>query len=240
MSLGVLRGVQAVAVGGFDQHHVGGCRHLRHRHQQVAHAADVTREQQRAAAMAHVDAAGAQQVAGGREAHVGRAQAQLAVARQRRELLERRLGLAHAVQRQSLVVPAAALLVGPAGVFLLQVGTVAQQHIAQVPRGGGRVDRALEALAAECGQVAAVVEVGVGEQHRVELHCGRSERSPVAFAQGFVALEQASIEQEALLAQGQQVARARDGVGGAEESEFHGAPRVCMAPDSSTCTAGPG
>ena len=104
----------------------------------------------------------------------------------------------------------------------------------------GRPDPAGEAVPDEHRQIAAVVQVGVGEQHGVELHGRRAERHPVAFAQGLEALEKAGIEQQSLLAHRQQMTRAGDGVGGAEEGEFHGAPRVCMAPDSSTCNVGPG
>jgi hypothetical protein len=198
--LRVLGWVQAVAVGGLDEHDVRRRRHLRRGHQQVAHAAHVAREQQRTRALAHVDGRGAQQVAAGREAHLGAAQRDAAIARHRDELLQRRLGLAHAVQRQRLLVAAGAVLVGAAGVFLLQVGAVAQQHVAEVTRGGGRVDRPVEALAAQCGQVAAVVQVGVGQQHGVELLggaaiAGRRERHPVALAQRLEALEQAGVQQ---------------------------------------------
>jgi hypothetical protein len=58
----------------------------------------------------------------------------------------------------------------------------------KIPRAGGGMHPAVEALARQHRQVAAVVQVGVGQDDGVDLAGHHRQRSPVAQAQLLVAL----------------------------------------------------
>ena len=58
------------------------------------------------------------------------------------------------LQRQCGEVLGKSLLVGPTGVFFLQVAAVAQHDVAKIIGGMGAVDLALETLFAQTGQIA--------------------------------------------------------------------------------------
>ena len=62
--------------------------------------------------------------------------------------------------------------------------------------GGGGVDRAAVALLDQVGQVAAVVDVGVREQHGVELRRVEAKIAVAFVGLGPAALEQAAFEQD--------------------------------------------
>jgi hypothetical protein len=91
-----------------------------------------------------------------------------------------------------------AVPVGEGGVFFLDVAAVGQQDAAQVPRAGGGMHPAVEAFAHQQWQVAAVVQVGVGQDDGVDLAGHHRQGSPVAQAQLLVALEQPAVDQEAV------------------------------------------
>ena len=59
-------------------------------------------------------------------------------------------------------------LVDELGVLLLDVRGVAQHHVAEALCRGRAVDGAAESLAHQRGQIAAVIDVGVGEHDRVD------------------------------------------------------------------------
>ena len=221
----VVGGVQPVAVGGFDQQHVHRAQRLRRRHQDVAAAAQVAREAQGFAAAPQRHGAGAQQVADRREGHVHVTHPAHPARRQRHQLGDGPLGVGLGVERQRLGMAREALPVGAAGVFFLQVGAVKQQHLGQIAGGRAGVDRPAKARLHQAGQPAAVVQVGVAEHHRVNGVRGHAQRRPVALAQHLPALEQAAVEQDALVAQRDEVAGTGDGIGGAEELDLHGGAR---------------
>ena len=120
------------------------------------------------------------------------------------------------------------MAVGKVGLFLLQVTGVGQQDGAQFRRGRRAVDRAGEALSCQQRQVAAVVQMGVGEDDGVDVGRWHWQGRPVAQAQRLVALEQAAIDQQALAAVGHQIFGAGDRVGRTEKLELHG-PNLAMA-----------
>ena len=90
------------------------------------------------------------------------------------------------------------MAVGKGGVLLLQVTTVGQDNGAQVARTGRRMDLAGKSLFDQQGQVAVVVQMGMGQQDRP--HCIRQhwQRRPVAQAQLLVAQKLAAVDQQAL------------------------------------------
>ncbi|MNR23952.1 hypothetical protein D3C85_1410050 [compost metagenome] len=114
-----------------------------------------------------------------------------------------------------------ALAVRIIGVFFRQVGAVWQQDSAQLRGAHGAVHAAAEAVAHQQGQIPAVVDVGMGQHHGVEL--GRIERQwiPVAQAQGLVSLEQATVDHDLVTAGIEQVLGAGDRIGRAEELQLH-------------------
>ena len=132
------------------------------------------------------------------------------------------LRVRHGVQGLHRLLPGApALLVGPLGVALLDVGGVPQHDAQQLARQAGAVDVAGEALLHQQGDAAGVVDVGVGHHHRVDV--------PGVEVQGLVvllipALLQSAVHQDLLAAALHTVAASGDGVGRAEKGQFHGAP----------------
>ena len=108
---------------------------------------------------------------------------------------------------------------GDLGLALLDARGVLQHDGDQVARRRGAVDRPREALADEIGQVAAVVDMGMAEQHRIDIR--RRERElPIAFVH-FLALpeHQPAIEQDACIGGFDEVHRAGDGLGGAVKGD---------------------
>ena len=180
--------------------------------------------------MAQAHRTRAEQVPGGREAGVDAAQAQRALGRHHHKTLDGSQRVGACVQRQRLDVLRVAVAVGAARVFLLQVGAVQQQHLGQVARGGGGVDGAFVSVFDEGGQVAAVVKMGVAQQHGVGLEHGWRRRRPVALAVHLEALEEAAVEQDALPADVDQMPRAGDAVGGTQKLNLH-APSSCSSPE---------
>jgi hypothetical protein len=81
--------------------------------------------------------------------------------------------------------------------FLLQVGGVLHHQARQLARGGGRHDLAAEPAPGQQRQTAAVIQVGMGEQHMIDLRGIEAERLGVLLLQFATALIQAAIDQDA-------------------------------------------
>src|SRR5207249_10956703 len=92
-------------------------------------------------------------------------------------------------------------LIDKLGVRFLNVGGVAEHGLAQVDGGRSRVNWPGKSVADECGQVSAVVDVGVGEHYRVD--GARVERQVAVAILGILAaaLVEAAIEQVAFARQ---------------------------------------
>jgi hypothetical protein len=102
------------------------------------------------------------------ERHPGQ-ELQRAIIAEAHELPEGPLRLLPAVEgldRRRVVLRALAVQV--LGVVRLDVRAVEEEDSAEVARGVGRVDRAVESILAERGDIAAVVDVGVGENETVD------------------------------------------------------------------------
>ncbi|HEV2440477.1 MAG TPA: hypothetical protein VGX97_10490 [bacterium] len=108
-----------------------------------------------------------------------------------------------------------------AGVLMLDLGAVLEHELGEITGRPRAVDRAAEAAAHEGRQVAAVVQVGVGEHHGVDAR--RVEREAAVDAGGLLAasLEQSAVEEEARPARLDQVHRAGDGAHRAGEGDPH-------------------
>ena len=106
-------------------------------------------------------------------------------------------GVGHGVERLGGAVAGEALLVGVAGLLLLQVRRVRQQQRGEVPRAGGGEDGPVVAGAHQARQPAGVIDVGVRQHHHVDRLRLHRQRRPVALAQLLGALEQAAVHQHA-------------------------------------------
>ena len=112
------------------------------------------------------------------------------------EMADAIFGVQLGVKRQRWCVLGEAMPVGKVGVFFLNMPTVGQQDIAQVAGARSSVNPTPETLAHQQGHVAAVVQVGMGQDDRIHFSCGQGQWVPVAQAQLFKSLEQTAIHQE--------------------------------------------
>ena len=103
-----------------------------------------------------------------------------------------------------------ALAVLPLGVALGMVARVREQDAHEVAAGGVGVDGATEAALAQQRQPAAVVDVGVAQDHRVDLRGVEGEGRAVALVRRRAALDHAAVEQQAAAAHDEDVAAAGD------------------------------
>ena len=116
-------------------------------------------------------------------------------------------------------MPGKALAVRKVSVLLLQPGTVEQDQLGHVARGLRAVDFAAEPVQYQSRQVAAMVEVGMGQHHRIDVARRHVQALPVEFTQVLQSLEQATIDQDACVATGEQVLGAGDSAGSAEAGQ---------------------
>ena len=138
------------------------------------------------------------------------------------ELLEAVQCIQPCIQGQGGAVAAELVAVEEGGVFFLQVSAVRQQDGAQVARARRAVDGVGVAVARHQGQVAAVVQMGVGEDDGVDLVWADGQALPIALAQQLIALEQSAIDQQAVAAVADEVFGAGDGTGCAQEGDTNG------------------
>ena len=89
--------------------------------------------------------------------------------RQPLKLAQRLLSVLLGVQRHILIFPGPlGLAVLPLGLHLLDVGRIPEHDVTQRVGGGGGVDGPPEALGGQRRNHAGVVDVGMGEHHRVK------------------------------------------------------------------------
>src|SRR5262249_48155506 len=112
-----------------------------------------------------------------------------------------------------------ALTVGVARILFLDVRRVGQDQAAELLRGRRAENTAPEAVLDEPGQVAAVIQVRVGEDHRVDGARGHRERLPVAGPKLLQALKQAAVHQNPAAGDVEEVLGAGDGAGGAQKGQ---------------------
>ena len=137
----------------------------------------------------------------------------------RHDLLERLLHVGVRVERLHPRLGVVAGDVEVRRVLFLDLGGVGEHHAQQVARRRRAVDRPVEPLADERRQVAAVVDVGVAEDDRVDLV--RVKREVAVALPGFLAaaLVQPAVEQDLVVADFEQVHRPGDAAGRPPEGE---------------------
>ena len=138
------------------------------------------------------------------------------------ELAEDVFGVGEGVAgREEFLIVAFSVFVEPLDVHFMDVCGVGEHDATEVAGGGGGVDVAVEAVVAELGEVAAVVDVGVGEDNAVDL-LGVEGKGTIAFhGLGAATLEEAAVEEDALAVDFEEVLRTGGGAGGAAEFDFH-------------------
>ncbi|OPZ61047.1 MAG: hypothetical protein BWY87_00070 [Deltaproteobacteria bacterium ADurb.Bin510] len=225
---GLERAVQTVAIGRFDENHVGLFDRGRVLHNQLVVAADVARKDQLDLAFVVRDPqlqdAGTQDVAGVFEAclHAG-TDVEAVVGLLGVQVVDAFLSVFGGVERHHLLVLLTAVLaVLPFGFDFLDVGRIEQHDLAQV--GGWRRgdDRAAETILDQLGQSAGVVEVGVGQQHGFDFAGIEVPGQPVAGLHLSAALEEAAVDQDLFAAGGfDQVIGAGHAAGGSQAGYFY-------------------
>jgi hypothetical protein len=220
--LGRLR-MQRIAVGGLDQHRVGRRRRVGSGEERVTAAPQIAAHEQGR----RLDVVDGEMHTGRTEDVPGSGEAgrdpgcdvdrTVEVGRD-----EQRNGggsVLRRVQRQGGLVLGEASLVGEAGLFLLEMGRIGQEDLAEPAGVGGRDDPAGEAVAHQSGQPAAVVDVGVGDDDGVDRGGIDRERLPVGQAIALRALEQSRVDEHGRLTGPNQEAAPRDRASSAEELE---------------------
>ena len=123
------------------------------------------------------------------------------------------------IQGQRRGVLAVATLVRLPRLLLLEMRRVRQDDAHELVGRGGRVDPAGEPVGLQARQVAAVVDVGVGEHHGRDAGRLDGQPLPVAVTQVTWTLEQPAVHHQLAEAAVEQVLAARDGPRRAQEAE---------------------
>jgi hypothetical protein len=144
----------------------------------------------------------------------------------RDELGQRLLHVAHAVERliePAFVLPAipAPGAVQPFGVLLLDVRGVEEHRAAQISGRGRGVDRPLEPASNQERDRAAMIDVGVGEDQRVDRSRMERERPISGLGLGAAPLEEPAVEQHGAVAAREEMLRPGHGPRRAPERDAH-------------------
>ena len=144
-------------------------------------------------------------------------------------LLGHAMGVRTAVQRRrSCVRPVNDA--GNYGVVFVDAGRIAEHHGRQVARGRRAVDRPGKALVNQVGKVAAVVHVGVTEDHGVDFSGGEGEAKIASLRLVAGAAHEAAVEQDASPGRLHQMHGTCYRLGRAPKRHARAARRVCRIP----------
>ena len=128
-------------------------------------------------------------------------------------------GVLLGVERQRRIVLAVALPVRVLGLFLLEVAAVGEHDRREVPGSRRRVHRTAVAEPVQPRQVAAVIDVGVGEHDGVDRVGRHREVLPVRQPKFLAALEHAAVDEDTCVLGLEQSLAARHRLGAAEERQ---------------------
>ena len=224
--------MEPVAVGGLHDQIIRAVHRLRVRQDRLILVAHVAAEHDLALlpvlGQPDLDGGGAQQMP-----HVGEADghalvdlialAILAAPQQ----LDRAHGALHGVEgRRRHLTGALRLAFTPLGVGLLNVGGVPQHQVAQATRRAGGEDRAPEAVVVQLGQQAGVVDVGMGQEHRLHRGGGHGQRFILEHVD---ALLHTAVHKEIAPAAGDHRAAAGHLMRRAQKGQFHSDSRPFSA-----------
>ena len=218
----ILCRMASVAIGGFDQYGIGCRGPIRRIHQGVIGTPQVPGEQNAPSRDFQQHAGCTQDVACRSECHTpaldrleGRSQGHFL---DQWQTVERILA---GVQGQGGGVFGKAMAVGECGIFFLNVPAVGQQDAAQVLCARRGVHMPCKPLLGQQRKEATVVQVRMGQHDGVDLVGRDGKRIPVAQPQLFEALEQATVDQQAVPLVAYQIFRPGDRIRSAQESDAH-------------------
>jgi len=140
--------------------------------------------------------------------------------------LRAQLGLR--IARRRVLPPGAPLR--PLRELCLQLRRVEEDEARELHGPGGRVDRAREAVRDQRGDEAAVIEVRVREEERIDLARREREGQPVPRDLVRAALEHAAVDEDARAIGCEEELRAGDGGRAAEERELQCATPTSLVP----------
>lgn len=195
---GGLMVVVPVAVGGLHEEHVGTRERLRRQQQRVPRAAQVTGGGQGGAVLQRqVGPCRAEDVSAVVECEPGAGHDLHVLAdghgvEERQGLLDVRV----VVERFGRAVLGPAVCVGVPGGLHLEPRAVAQHDPGEPGGVGAGQDRSPESLPHQAGQIAAVVQVGMGDDHGVHVRGVAGEPLPVAVPQLRETLEETAVEED--------------------------------------------
>ena len=235
--LGIDIGMRAVSVGGFANQHIGPAKRFRRPHQRIRVMSQIAAEVYNPPTDFQPDL-GRPQKMPGRDESGGDTFAQ----RDRRvegvavEPLQRRHRILPRIKRFRVLVLGKALAGGIARLFFLDMAAVRQDQPAKLCRGVGTQNAPPEPAPDQRGQIAGMIQMGVGQQHGVYRGRAHRERLAVAGAQLFEPLEQAAIHKNAPARGLDQIARSRHRTRSAQKAQFRTShrhhdlvPRAAMA-----------
>jgi hypothetical protein len=131
------------------------------------------------------------------------------------------MGIGLSVEGQSRGVPRKTFPVREPGVLLLNPSTVGQKDRAEIARTGGCEDVSPETVSDEKWKPAAVIEMGVGEDHCID-RC-RIDRKwfTILLPKMLESLEESTVDEDPFTARFEQEFRSGDRRGRSEEGELH-------------------
>ena len=215
-----------VAIGAFDDQDIPALDRLRVDQQGHAVPTDVTREHnplpQRPLADFEFDNRRSQDVPRRDEPHadIG-GQFMPLVKVQRLNQSHDIFGILRGIQRLDQIL-ASPLAVEVLGVLLLNVGGILEHDVRDVSGGIGAEDRAVEPGLVESRQVAAVIDVGMGENDRIEFLGSAVELHVLDPGILAMPLKQPAVEQQPQVVRLDQVLTAGDFTRGSEKGDLHG------------------
>jgi hypothetical protein len=136
-------------------------------------------------------------------------------------LLSLDLGFVSLIFTSSLVRVLGGPVAVPLGVLLLELARVEQHQGRQLDSAPRGIDGAVEAFGHEVRDEAAVIEMGVGQDDRVQRRRVVGEGNSVADDLVRTSLEHAAVDQDAGSIGDEEELGTGDGVGSAEEVDFH-------------------
>ncbi len=214
--------VAAVAVCGLDHQIIGLPDGGRRMHDRIVLTPEVPGEQNTQSGVPELDDRGAKDMAGTRKPQYQSAtQIDMLVEGYRRKPRQAAPCVVLGVERQRGRVLGESAPVCQLRLFLVQVPGVGQKDLAQILRGAATENLATKAVFHEERQIAAVVYVRVGKDDRFDRTRIDRQALPVPKAQLLETLEQPAVHQDTPRPDADQVLRARNRAGSAEESQLH-------------------
>jgi hypothetical protein len=90
------------------------------------------------------------------------------------------------------------MAVGVRRILFLKIAAVGEENPAEVPRRRGGIDLPGETVPDQKGEVAAVIEMGMGEDHRIDLSRRDRQRFPISETELFKSLKESAVDEDLL------------------------------------------